>query len=74
FCLNIEHIKDILQVLTGTDLWNPEIRFLSEIPALLDPGEVALTVVMALLLSFLATLPPSLRAARLDPVEVLRYE
>lgn len=74
FCLNIERIKAFLQILTGTDLWNPEIRFLSEIPALLDPGEVTLTVLMALLLSFLATLPPSLRAARLDPVEVLRYE
>ncbi len=74
FCLNIESIKNALQALTGTDLWNPEIRFLSEIPALLDPAEVILTVMMALVLSLLATLPPSLRAARLDPVEVLRYE
>lgn len=74
FCTNIEAIKDVLQVLTGTDLWNPEVRFLTEIPALMDPGEVILTVLMALGLSFLATLPPSLRAARLDPVDVLRYE
>jgi len=74
FTENIEAIKEGLQVLTGTDLWNPEIRFLSEIPASMDTGEVAMTVIMALALSLLATLPPSLRAARLDPVEVLRYE
>jgi len=74
FTENIETIKQALQALTGTDLWNPEIRFLSEIPASMDTAEVTLTVVMALALSFLATLPPSLRAARLDPVDVLRYE
>jgi lipoprotein-releasing system permease protein len=74
FCLNIEAIKSLLEVLTGTDLWNAEVRFLSEIPALVDPVEVVIIVSMALVLSFLATLPPSLRAARLDPVDVLRYE
>lgn len=74
FCLNIEAIREFLQLLTGTDLWNPEIRFLSEIPASMDPMEVGSTVVVALLLSLLATLPPASRAARLDPVEVLRYE
>ncbi len=74
FCARIEQIKDLLERLTGTELWNPEIRFLSEIPAIVDPWEVALTVALALGLSLLATLPPSLRAARLDPVEVLRYE
>ncbi|GER08418.1 ABC transporter permease [Iodidimonas muriae] len=74
FCENIQGIKTLLEALTGTDLWNAEVRFLSEIPAVLDVSEVALIVVMALVLSFLATLPPSLRAARLDPVDVLRYE
>jgi len=74
FTANIEAIKAGLQSLTGTDLWNPEVRFLSEIPASMDVGEVAMTVLIALALSLLATLPPSLRAARLDPVEVLRYE
>lgn len=74
FCTNIEAIKSLLERLTGTDLWNAEVRFLSEIPALLDVGEVSMIVLMALVLSLLATLPPSLRAARLDPVDVLRYE
>ncbi|WP_081837067.1 lipoprotein-releasing ABC transporter permease subunit [Iodidimonas nitroreducens] len=74
FCLNIEAIKSVLEAFTGTDLWNAEVRFLSEIPALVDPVEVVIIVSMALILSFLATLPPSLRAARLDPVDVLRYE
>ena len=74
FCINIEKIRQFFQYLTGTDLWNPEIRFLSEIPASMDPMEVGATVVVALLLSLLATLPPARRAARLDPVEVLRYE
>ncbi len=74
FCSNIETIKALLERLTGTDLWNAEVRFLSEIPAVLDIGEVSMIVLMALILSLLATLPPSLRAARLDPVDVLRYE
>jgi len=74
FTANIEAIKAGLQSLTGTDLWNPEVRFLSQIPASMDTGEVAMTVILALVLSLLATLPASLRAARLDPVDVLRYE
>ncbi|GAA0572341.1 lipoprotein-releasing ABC transporter permease subunit [Rhizomicrobium electricum] len=74
FCKNIEAIRQILMKLTGTNLFNPEIYFLSHMPALMDPLEVAVTVFVALLLSFLATLYPAWRAARLDPVEALRYE
>jgi len=71
---NIGAIQSGLSALLGTELWNPEIRWLSEMPADVDIGEVLATAFVALLLSFLATLPPSWRAARLDPVEVLRYE
>jgi lipoprotein-releasing system permease protein len=74
FSLNIETIRQLLQHLTGTDLFSPEIYFLSQLPARLDWNEVIQVVVMALGLSFLATLYPSFRAARLDPVEALRYE
>jgi lipoprotein-releasing system permease protein len=74
FCANIESIRQFLSSLTGTTLFNPEIYFLSQMPAEMDPGEVVAVVLMALGLTFLATLYPSWRAARLDPVEALRYE
>jgi lipoprotein-releasing system permease protein len=74
FCANIESIRQFLSALTGTTLFNPEIYFLSHLPAEMDAGEVIAVVAMALTLTFLATLYPSWRAARLDPVEALRYE
>ena len=74
FTRNIEAIRQALQRVIGTDLFAAEIYFFTRIPARLDTGEVAAVVVMALALSFLATLYPSWRAARLDPVEALRYE
>jgi lipoprotein-releasing system permease protein len=74
FCANIETIRQWLQSLTGTQLFSPEIYFLSQLPAKVDPVEVAQVVIMALALSILATIYPSWRAARLDPVEALRYE
>lgn len=60
--------------LFGIALWNPEVRFLSEMPAKVDPAEVLLTIAIALILTVLATLYPSWRAANTDPVQVLRYE
>jgi lipoprotein-releasing system permease protein len=74
FCANIESIHQLLTRLTGTDVFNSTVYFLSRIPAQMDTGEVIEVVGMALVLSFLATLYPSWRAARLDPVEALRYE
>jgi lipoprotein-releasing system permease protein len=74
FCANIERIRQFLSNITGTTLFDPTIYFLSQMPAKIDPYEVIAVIVMALSLSFLATLYPSWRAARLDPVEALRYE
>ncbi len=74
FCQNINAIKDVVSRLTGTPLFDSTIYFLSKLPADLDPWQVTSVVVMALVLTFLATLYPSWRAARLDPVEALRYE
>ncbi|MFN4088515.1 MAG: lipoprotein-releasing ABC transporter permease subunit [Alphaproteobacteria bacterium] len=74
FSLNIESIRGFLQSLTGTELFSAEIYFLSQLPAKVDPGDVASVVLMALVLSMLATVYPSWRAARLHPAEALRYE
>lgn len=74
FALNIEYIREFLQTLTGTELFSAEVYFLSKLPAKLDWSEVATVLGMAFSLSFLATLYPAWRAARLDPVEALRYE
>ncbi len=73
FSLNIEKIRQGLQGLIGTDLFNAEIYFLSQLPAKVNPNEIMLIIAMALSLSFLATLYPAWRAARLDPVEALRF-
>jgi lipoprotein-releasing system permease protein len=74
FAINIENIRQWIQSLTGTELFAAEIYFLSQLPAVVDPAEVVAVVLLGLGLSFLATLYPSWRAARLDPAEALRYE
>lgn len=74
FCKNIEHIRQGLQKLTGTNLFNPEVYYLEHLPAKLDWADVIQIVIMALALSLLATLYPSWKAARTDPVEGLRNE
>jgi len=74
FSANIETIRQFLSDITGTKLFDPTIYFLSQMPAKVDPYDVVAVVLMSLGLSFLATLYPSWRAARLDPVEALRYE
>ncbi|MFZ2871812.1 lipoprotein-releasing ABC transporter permease subunit [Zavarzinia sp.] len=74
FCENIETIRQALQSLTGARLFPDEIYFLSKIPAKMEIDETVTVVFMGLALSLLATLYPSWRAARLDPVEALRHE
>ncbi|MEM7700404.1 MAG: lipoprotein-releasing ABC transporter permease subunit [Pseudomonadota bacterium] len=69
-----EQITGAIAFVTGQELWDPEVRFLSTLPAKADPWEIFAIVALALILSFLATLYPALKAANTDPVQVLRYE
>ena len=69
-----QNVVNLVQLVTGQNLWDPKIRFLTELPARADPFEIGAIVVMALVLSFLATLYPAFKAASTDPVQVLRYE
>ena len=74
FAMNIEIIRTFFQFVSGAELFPAEIYFLSHLPSKIDPTEVVAVAAVAFSLSFLATLYPSWRAARLDPVEALRYE
>ena len=67
-------VVDFIQVITGENLWDPSVRFLTDLPAKPDPFEVAAIIIIALVLSFLSTLYPAYKAASTDPVQVLRYE
>ncbi|MGH6854233.1 MAG: lipoprotein-releasing ABC transporter permease subunit [Aestuariivirga sp.] len=73
-CRNVEGIRQLIQWLSGIDPFNAELYYLAQLPAKMDPWETFSIVLMSLGLSFVATLYPSWRAARLDPVEALRYE
>ena len=73
-CLNVERIRQFFSWLSGIAVFNPELYFLSQLPAKMDMSETLTVILMALFLSFVATLFPAWRAAKLDPVEALRYE
>ena len=74
FCWKIDAIKEFLESLSGTELFAAEIYFLSNLPAKVDPQEVLMVILMAISLSFLASLYPAWRATRIAPAEALRYE
>ena len=74
FCWQIDNIKSGIELLSGAELFSAEIYYLSKLPAVVDPFEVSMVVMMALVLSFIASLYPAWRAAHVAPAEVLRYE
>ena len=74
FCWNIDGIKSFIENLTGSELFSAEIYFLSKLPAVVEPTEVGVVIVMTLTLSLLASLYPAWRACAIAPAEVLRYE
>ena len=74
FCTYIEQIQAFVEWVTGADVFNADIYFLSHIPAKIDWSEVGIITFWALFMSFVATLWPAFRASRIDPVEALRYE
>ena len=74
FCLNIDSIKGWIEGLANIELFSPEIYYLAKLPARIDPQEVLSVIAMALLLSFLASLYPAIKASFIAPAEVLRYE
>jgi len=69
-----EYVVKFIGLVTGQNVWDPSMRFLTELPAKTNPLEVVGIAAMALIFSFLATLYPAWKASSTDPVQVLRYE
>ncbi len=73
FSLNIQKIQAAVEAIAGTQVFSPEVYFLTHLPSLLRPMDVAITVAVALILSCVSTLYPARKASRLNPVDILRY-
>jgi lipoprotein-releasing system permease protein len=74
FCAYIENIREFVQTVTGTRVFDPTVYYLEQLPAQLDWHQVTEVILMSCALSLLATIYPSWRAAKIDPIEALRRE
>lgn len=74
FAIYIDAIFEFVNMLAGGGVWDPSVRYLSALPARLEAGDVLSAVALSLTLSFVVTILPARRAARMNPVEALRYE
>ena len=74
FCLNINEIKSLLEMLLGLDLFSEEIYFFSNLPILIDYYEIFTIISLSLLLSFLATIYPSYKASKVQPISLIKWE
>jgi len=70
-CLNVESIRQFMSWLTNTEIFRPEIYFLSRLPAEMDAGETVAVIVMTVVVAFIATIYPAWQAGRIDPTDAL---
>lgn len=73
FSANIKKIQNLLEILFNTQIYSPEVYFLTNLPSLLCPSDVIITITISLLLSCLSTIYPARKAGTLNPTEILRY-
>lgn len=74
FCLNINEIKDFVEIFSGSELFSEEIYFFSNLPVIIDSNQIIIISSISLLLSFLATIYPSIKASQVEPINLIKWE
>ena len=74
FCLNINEIKGFIELFSGSELFSEEIYFFSNLPVIIDSNQIIIISSISLLLSFLATIYPSIKASKVEPINLIKWE
>jgi lipoprotein-releasing system permease protein len=74
FCLNINEIKSFIELFSGTNLFSEEIYFFSNLPIIIDLNQIIIISSISLLLSFFATIYPSIKASKVEPINLIKWE